>query len=62
MLLLIQLKQSEQIKMKSFKGLLVRKALNGCGIDYQDANGNWNVYFTSQLTNSESDALWALFK
>jgi hypothetical protein len=47
--------------MKTFKGLTVRKAFNGCGIDYQCANGNWHVYFASQLSSTENDALWALF-
>jgi hypothetical protein len=44
--------------MVTFKGVTVRKALNGCGVDklcpLTDA---WSVLFTSMLTISESNEL-----
>ena len=48
--------------MKKFKGIDVRVASNGCGIDkFCPATKTWSVMFTSGLTRSDFAALWALF-
>lgn len=47
---------------KLFKGITVRLAENGCGIDKKcPSTGEWSVFFTSRLSTSENDELWALF-
>lgn len=48
--------------MIKFKGLVIRKSLNGCGYDKQERNGDWSVYFTSSLNNAERDQLALLLK
>ena len=47
--------------MKTFKGVTVRKALNGCGVDKLCPLTNvWSVLFTSLLTISESNELQSI--
>ena len=48
--------------MITFRGVEIRKALNGCGYDYKNTSGIWCVYFTSKLSILESNSLDNLFK
>ena len=44
--------------MKLFKGIRVREALNGCGVDKLcPVTNTWSVLFTSLLTVNESKEL-----
>jgi len=48
--------------MKVFKGITVRIANNGCGIDKLcPTTGVWSIMFTSLLSKEDNQTLWALF-
>ena len=45
----------------TYKGITVRKALNGCGVDKLCPLENvWSVFFTSLLSVNDSNELYLL--